>query len=230
MRTILTSLLPIALAAFCFQAPKAAEAHGVAQPTGARVAYTNVAPQAAAAAEVIPVRIDVRFTADERAKIIEAVKHWNHSLNGQIRFDLQAQGYDPEAPQARIGGRTNTWIVARVVGTSASPVPGKGPQLGTLAQAQSLGDGGIVTVFAEKIGNRDLAQIMLHEFGHVLGLGHENAGRLMAPYYSASAQQCIDKGAVQAVAQLKGLPFEALNWCGDAATVAQRNAGQIASR
>jgi hypothetical protein len=230
--TKIFSLLPIALAGLCFQAASA-EAAPASGPRGAQqVQYTSIAPvQMAKAVEVIPVRIDVQFGTAERAKILEALRHWNHVLNGQLRFDVAAQPYNvniPGAPAAR-----NAWTVARVSGTGVSPIPGRGPQLGTLAQAQELTNGGgMVVVFADKLGQRDLAQIMLHELGHVLGLGHDNAGRLMAPYYAGNAQQCIDKGAVQAVAHSKGLAFGALNWCGDAASVAaaNRNQGRLASR
>ena len=230
--TKIFSLLPIALAGLCFQAASA-DAAPTAGPRGqSQVHYTSIAPvSTVTAVEVIPVRIDVQFSAAERAKILEAVRHWNHVLNGQIRFDVAAQPYNvngPAAPTAR-----NTWTVARVSGTGVSPIPGRGPGLGTLAQAQELTNGGgMVVVFADKVGNRDLGQIMLHEMGHVLGLGHDNAGRLMSPHYAGNAQQCIDKGAVQAVARVKGLAFGAMNWCGDAASVAaaSRNQGQMAAR
>lgn len=227
MRFTLLSLLPVALAGLMFQAPNADASPTAGPQRASQMQYTSITPLAAAHAEVILVRIDVQFNAGERARIVEAIKHWNHALNGQVRFEIG------EAHNVNVASgpkKPNTWLVVRVSGTGFSPIPGRGPQLGTLAQAQTLVEGGMVSVFADKIGNRDLAQIMLHELGHVLGLGHENAGRLMAPHYSAGAQQCIDKGAVQAVARTKNLSFYALNWCGEPGAVAQANAGQLAVR
>jgi hypothetical protein len=235
--TKIFSLLPIALAGLCFQAATADAAPATGPRDQQQLRYTSIAPvRPAKAVEVIPVRIDVQFNAGERAKIVEAVRHWNHALNGQVRLDVATQPYNVNAPSNSAGAAPtarNTWTVARVSGTGVSPIPGRGPQLGTLAQAQELTNGGgMVVVFADKIGQRDLAQIMLHELGHVLGLGHENAGRLMSPHYAGNAQQCIDKGAMQAVAQIKRLTFQALNWCGDAASIAaaNRTQGRVAAR
>jgi hypothetical protein len=225
------SLLPLAAAALFFQGVSA-EAAPSAGPRngGAAVQYTSLAPVQTARVETINIRIDMQFSGSDRAKIVEAVGHWNHALNGQLRFEIAAQPYNVNAPAPMQG---KTWTVSRVSGTGTSPIPGRGPGLGTLAQAQELTNGsGMVIVFADKVGNRDLGQIMMHEIGHVLGLGHENAGRLMSPHYAGNAQQCIDRGAMQAVAAQKGLVFQGLNWCGDAASVAAANRafGQVASR
>jgi hypothetical protein len=227
MRFTLLSLLPVALAGLVFQAPAADATPSAGPQRGSQVQYTSIVSLAHVQAEIIPVRIDVQFNGEERTRIVEAIRHWNHVLNGQARFEI---GQDHNVNASSGPKQPNTWIVVRVSGTGFSPIPGRGPQLGTLAQAQTLVEGGMVSVFADKIGQRDLAQIMLHELGHVLGLGHENAGRLMAPQYSTGAQQCIDKGAVQAVARQKNLAFYALNWCGEPGAVTQANHGQLAVR
>jgi hypothetical protein len=52
----------------------------------------------------------------------------------------------------------------------------------------------------------------MHEFGHVLGAGHDQVG-LMAPVYSAAASRCIDRDAVSMVANAQHLPMRQLNWC-----------------
>ena len=45
------------------------------------------------------------------------------------------------------------------------------------------------------------------------------ASRLMSPMpRSRSAQQCIDKATVAAVAKMRGLPLDQLNWCEDSQT------------
>ena len=222
MKSFTFALLPLAVIGLCFKAHNA-DAAPTAGPKTTTMQYTSIAaPASLAPVEVIPVRIDINFGAGERAKIVEAVKHWNHALNGQIRFEVAAQPYNVNTPAGATAA--NTWTVAKVSGRGVSPIPGRGPGLGTLAQAQELTNGGgLVAVFADKIGNRDLSQIMLHELGHVLGLGHENAGRLMSPHYAGNAQQCIDRGAMQAVAQVKRLNFNTLNWCGDSVQVAQAN-------
>ena len=55
--------------------------------------------------------------------------------------------------------------------------------------------GGFVYVISDRIGQRDLTGVVMHEFGHVLGAGHDGAG-LMAPVYNAAMGRCIDQDAV----------------------------------
>jgi putative peptidase family protein len=69
-----------------------------------------------------------------------------------------------------------------------------------------------VGVYLDRIGMRDLGGIVMHELGHVLGLGHSEGG-LMAARYHPTNQQCIDKATITAVAAKRRLPVDQLNWC-----------------
>ena len=42
--------------------------------------------------------------------------------------------------------------------------------------------------------------------------------RLMSPILDPLGQQCIDKATVAAVAKMRGLPLDQLNWCEDSQT------------
>lgn len=89
--------------------------------------------------------------------------------------------------------------------------------LANMKQALALTTGtrkAVVLVAADRLGSRDLGGIMMHEFGHALGAGHDPGGKLMHPYYTGNKQRCIDEGAVRAVAAAQRLPLEGLNWCG----------------
>jgi hypothetical protein len=74
------------------------------------------------------------------------------------------------------------------------------------------GQGGFVYVISDRLGQRDLTGVIMHEFGHVLGAGHDGYG-LMAPVYNAAMGRCIDHDAVTLVAQAQRLPLNQLNWC-----------------
>jgi hypothetical protein len=83
-----------------------------------------------------------------------------------------------------------------------------------LAVTQRLpGGGGLMILYDDAIGRADLGNIVLHELGHVLGLEHDPATRLMSANYLTDRQGCVDELTVKALAALKGLPVNELNWC-----------------
>jgi hypothetical protein len=150
--------------------------------------------------EVVRLRLDDAFVPFERAKILFAVNEWNHVLNGYVRLDIVSR------PGA---GLAQAWSIL--------PARGTGPARGSseaLAVTQPLPPGGgLVIVFVDRLGSRDLGGVLLHELGHVLGLGHDPRGLLMSARYSADNQQCIDRAAAEAIASYRRLPVAVLNWC-----------------
>jgi hypothetical protein len=73
--------------------------------------------------------------------------------------------------------------------------------------------GGLVVVYADSFRGVPLDRVMLHELGHVLGLPRNGGSYLMSPNYSPSDYACIDRATVEAVAALRNLPLNELNWC-----------------
>ena len=92
--------------------------------------------------------------------------------------------------------------------------------------------GGMVIIYVDRLGGRDLVGVMRHELGHVLGLGHDPKGGLMSTRYTANDQRCIDKAAAEAVAANRTLPPAALNWCEEArvASASDDSVTQAATR
>jgi hypothetical protein len=167
--------------------------------------------------EVITVRIDQKFAANDRIRILRAIKEWNHALNGHIRFEVSAVPFG--APAAA------PVFASAVAGPTANPkdwvivhAPGRGPNRGTrgstvLAITQPIPSGGLMLLYADAVGDADLGNVVLHELGHALGLGHDPLALLMSTSYRGDDQGCVDEGTVKALAALKGLPIDDLNWC-----------------
>ena len=178
----------------------------------------TVAKPEAARPEIVRIDIDERFDAYERAKILRAVNEWNHVLNGFVRLDI-APMMDDGRP---IADRPQSWKVVPAHDDKAQPRRGGVFGGHALAVTYPLHRvGGMVIVYVDRLGGRDLVGVMRHELGHVLGLGHDPHGRLMSSRYTANNQQCIDKAAAEAIAANRTLPAADLNWC-EASAVASK--------
>jgi hypothetical protein len=168
---------------------------------GAVARYTHH-PAAGAPPRRIILSMDGPFTFDERAKILQAIGEWNYALNGFIRLEVVTAGQ----------GGTDSWTIrSEKGGTPQAPDMVRGQPLSS-TQSGFLGIGGRMVIYVDRIGTRDLRGIVLHEFGHVLGLNHDR-GHLMGPRYQPTTEQCIDRETTEAIAARHNLPAASLNWC-----------------
>ena len=181
-------------------------AHATERMDGWR--YTSH-PSPASTGRVIDLYVDRDFSDYERDRMLSAMRQWNYVLNGFVQFRARVLAADPQPMMLAQIRRSGGWVLARV--DSRHPVAQQGE--GTHALAVTTGNrGGFVYVISDRIGNRDLTGVIMHEFGHVLGAGHDGYG-LMAPVYNAAMGRCIDQDAVALVARAQRLPINSLNWC-----------------
>lgn len=153
--------------------------------------------------------VDRDFDDRERQRIVSAMRQWNYALNGFVQFRARLLPEDPTRQMLAQIKQSGGWIVARV--DSRHPIAHQGEGQNALAVTAG-GRGGFVYVISDRIGQRDLGGVVMHEFGHVLGAGHDGSG-LMAPVYNPAMERCIDREAVALVASVQRLPLDRLNWC-----------------
>lgn len=171
--------------------------------------YTDHA-RPASTGRTIMLYVDSDFPAGPRQAIVAAMRQWNYALNGYVQFRARVLPRDATGADIARLRRDGAWIVASV--DSRHPVAQRGEGLHALAVTVGNGHDGFVYVIADRIGGRDLTGVVMHEFGHVLGAGHDQVG-LMAPVYNAAAARCIDRDSVALVASAQRLPLQRLNWC-----------------
>ena len=171
--------------------------------------YTDHA-QPASSGRVVTLYIDGDFPEHHREAIVSAMRQWNYVLNGYVQFRAHVLPEGTNSQDIARLRRNGAWIVALV--DSSHPIAQHGEGAHALAVTVGNGHDGFVYVIGDRIGGRDLAGVVMHEFGHVLGAGHDQAG-LMAPVYSAAAARCIDHDAVAMVANAQHVPLQRLNWC-----------------
>ena len=143
------------------------------------------------------------FDLGDRAKILRAQTTWNTALNGFVRFDVVS------SPAGSARG-SQPWMIVPAKGESLQLLRGSSVPLAVTQPTTATS--GVMVVHVDRIGWRDLGSVVMHELGHVLGVGHGERG-LMAAHYHPSDQQCIDKATVAAVAAKRRLPINQLNWC-----------------
>jgi hypothetical protein len=182
---------------------------GTVARNGASVPAAHYTSHATTATEteIVPIRIAGPFSPEDRIMILRAVNEWNVALNAFVRFDILPDG----APVVAGKSQAAPWMIVAVQGTRTRATSGAATAL-----AHAYGDpegGGLMTIYIDRLGKRDLGGVVMHELGHVLGLGHDYAGGLMAARYHPSSQQCVDKAAARAVAARRGLSVDRLNWC-----------------
>ena len=171
--------------------------------------YTDHA-QPASSGRMVDLYVDADFPSAQRQAIVSAMRQWNYVLNGNVQFRARTLPQDTSAQEIARLRRGGAWIVALV--DSRHPIAQQGEGAHALAVTVGNGHDGFVYVIGDRIGNRDLAGVLMHEFGHVLGAGHDHAG-LMAPVYNAAAARCIDHDAAAMVANAQRVPLQRMNWC-----------------
>jgi hypothetical protein len=209
------ALLVAAIAMSCFPAYAASpygrddrQASGYDRPIPP-FEYTDHASPASTGRTVM-LYVDSDFPAAQRQAIVAAMRQWNYVLNGFVQFRAHVLPRNAGSADIARLRREGAWIVAAV--DSRHPIAQHGEGLHALAVTIGNGHDGFVYVITDRIGGRDLTGVVMHEFGHVLGAGHDHAG-LMAPVYNAAAARCIDRDAAAMVADSQHLPLQRLNWC-----------------
>jgi hypothetical protein len=167
-------------------------------------------PMRASTGRSVALYMDRDFNDDELRAMLLAVKHWNYALNGLLQFRVMPLPEDASPMTLAQIRRSGGWVVARV--DSSHPVARRGEGLHALAVTVGNNVSGFVYVISDRVRARDLTGVVMHEFGHVLGAGHDGSG-LMAPVYNPHAGHCIDHDAVALVAAVQRLPVSQLNWC-----------------
>jgi hypothetical protein len=167
-------------------------------------------PSRASTGRTVALYVDRDFDDNERQRIVSAMRQWNYALNGFVRFTAKLLPEDPSASEIAQIKRSGGWIVAKV--DSSHPITRKGEGRQALAVTVGGSGGGFVYVIGDRIGRRDLTGVVMHEFGHVLGAGHDGHG-LMAPVYNANSGHCIDRDAAALVANAQHLQLSQMNWC-----------------
>lgn len=197
-----------------------------AQPIDASVDVDPVPAPAALAVpaplETLDVQVQVSTawllyrSVDYVSAIVAATEQWNRATAGRLHMHVD---------MAESDAGTGVWLRPATSADVAAD-PTNGWALGTTFCAGCypvlvLLNGGVIGVRAEDTGTpaAELIQaVVMHELGHVLGLGHLETG-LMYRNNEHGTSPCVDAVTLAAFCQLRGCSSEAAPTC-------PRNAGE----
>ena len=152
----------------------------------------------------IGIRVDGKFSIEEREQIKEAIRSWNYVLNGYVVLKVDNWEYT--------GGVEDIWgWEIMKIGKDDIRIPKSGKGLKVLAFADKIGGTGIYLVEGV-MGVGDIFGVTLHEMGHLLGAGHKD-GTMMDGKYNKVPAICIDYWTMSKAAIYLGLDVEKLNYC-----------------
>lgn len=160
----------------------------------------------------IPVWIDYEFNQADRASIMKAAREWNFVLNGQVKLTFGGYFHGDKEGLELFKGALRTGLGIVVTSDSSKELDDDGQLQGVLAFIPGT-LAHHMTVVNDHVGDRVLKDIVLHEFGHMLGADHTAFPGLMYPAYSDKQYPCIDKITAMQVAAVMELDVETLRYC-----------------
>jgi len=177
--------------------------------------YIRVAEGAMVPWKTIPIYLDKQFGQADLLAIDDAINAWNYALNGYVKLRVVSTSFDlePEVIKQCLAG--GCWMIMRI--DSSNPMVDDGPTVNgqpaakTLAWANDVG-GNRIYMIRDRIDNKWMMGVSLHEMGHLLGAKHDNV-YLMQAHYNWEDTRCVDYYSIKLVAEYQHLPLGRMNYC-----------------
>jgi hypothetical protein len=166
----------------------------------------------------LPIYMDASFPKEQRAAFEKVIDEWNYALNGHMHLfvDGSFNKDDEERTAQLIKSIKQTHEGYMILNISHDDEVLEDiieDDDGTLAFVNGIGmRGRFMVVIKDRIGRKNLHDILLHEFGHLMGAQHF-PGTLMNPTYGVGSVPCIDKITMAQVARYWKIDLNKLNYC-----------------
>lgn len=178
--------------------------------------YISVPGYSSAPLKEYKVWVDKNFGEADKVAIDDAIKQWNYALNGYVVIKVESYNFDMEPEVLRSIMNGNGWVFLKIDSTSpliddGEKGPDGKPKFYTLAWVNSIG-GNRMWMIRDRLSNRAVVGVTLHEIGHLLGSDHDKV-YLMQPHYNWEDYRCVDYESMLRVAAYQHLPMDRLNYC-----------------
>jgi predicted Zn-dependent protease len=151
--------------------------------------------------------VDRNFPKTQQQEILKAINEWNVALNGQMVLQVVDLDFDMEVDKiTRVMNENGIMILS---------VPSYGAVMrliddGSLAGKTDRIGGNVVYILNDRVNEKTINVIALHEIGHLLGAEHSGQGLMRSSYHP---NLCIDKETIEQVARFNGIDVNKMNYC-----------------
>lgn len=163
---------------------------------------------------IIPVYIDIKFCNSEKKLIKKAIDNWNDALNGYLVLKVVGLEFKetPKAIDDIIKNKSYVILRAyssdeiikeRDINDNENVIVGLANKLG----------GNVMHLVMDRLTEKDIMEITMHELGHLLGADHTDEKYLMSIIYNKERYKCVDLFTIKQVAEYWHLPIRRMNYC-----------------
>lgn len=179
---------------------------GCAGSSSAHYRYVNFTPAVGVPEHVVPIWVDKNFSGMDMDAIDNSISEWNYVLNGHVHLEVVSRRFDMTIAELKRIDGMGGWAVMKI--DSSNPAI---KDKNWLAYCDHV-SGHYMYIIKDRMRDKDVQRIALHEFGHLLGSEHVGT-RVMYKYYTWGRYACVDWEVAREVAIHWNLTPDRLNSC-----------------
>lgn len=168
--------------------------------------YVKFTPPALSPSAEVSIWVDKNFSAADLESLDAAIAEWNFVLNGNVKLNIVSRTFDMMPDEILAARAADGWLILKI-DSNNEHIKGNN----WLAYCDSVG-GHYMYMIRDRLKDRDMKRVFLHELGHLLGSEHVGH-HLMYKYYIFGRYSCVDRQTAEEVAMHWNLPAGRLNFC-----------------
>jgi len=161
---------------------------------------------------IIPIYIDNKFCITDKALIKTAIDNWNDALNGYLILKIISTNFIESKESIKRIIKEKSFVILQTYSDNEIIKERDIDDNLTIGLANKIG-GNIIHLVRDRLSEKDITPITMHELGHLLGADHTEEKYLMNYLYSKDRYKCVDLYTIRQVSEFWHLPIQRMNYC-----------------